>query len=108
MQPWQQHYLAEVERLEFEGKAQLLAQIQTAGEHERGVWLQQTEQKLTEVKRGLLEALSLECSQKSLHNPAWQEAQQEFVALFRLRAALEGRDPDQTRQQSPLFPRAMG
>jgi len=105
---WQEYYHREVERLEFEGRAALLAQIKRAGELERQAWLQETEQKLAELRRGLLEALAFECPEEVLRNSTWQASQQEFVTLFRLCAALEGQDPDQAQQQSPFFARAVG
>jgi hypothetical protein len=107
MQQWQTYYMAEVQRLEFAGKAELLEQIKCAGESQREAWLRETERKLIQVRNGLLEAMAFECPEAVLRNPTWQATQQEFVGLFRLRAALAGQDPQQAQQQSPFFASAV-
>lgn len=106
MQQWQRYYLAEVERLEFVGKAELLERIRGAGEQERELWLAETETKLADLRQGLLKAMG-EGSSKVLYSRAWQQAQLEFRTLFRLKAALLGQNPDQAQERSPLIATAV-
>ena len=87
---WREYYAKEVERLEFEGRDELLARIATAGELERNEWLESTQAQLAKVQEGLMGKLD----EDILRSPEWNRAREEFCTLLRLCAALRGENPD--------------
>lgn len=95
MKHWRALYREEVGRLEFSGKAELLEQIESAGEAQRYEWLEGTQAALAKVREGLLSAMLETRFEELIDSADWQKAQQELHTLVRLEAALQGRDPEQ-------------
>jgi hypothetical protein len=87
---WREYYAREVERLEFEGREELLARIATAGKLERNEWLGSTQAQLTQVRDGLMGKLD----EDVLRSVEWNRARGEYCTLLRLCAALRGENPD--------------